>query len=114
AQRPRDRLRRLQLAAYEPAPEARTSAEADDGARHRAEARASGRRRTSWSIRPAVLARVAFAVVLLAALLLAGAVLTGALQVGTSDDPGPARTLPVPSAAGSAAGDDAGSPSAGE
>ena len=116
-QRPRDRLRRLQLAAYEPAREEGAAQEADDGARHRAERPESGGRRTSWAIRPGTLARVALAVVLLGVLLAGVAVATGTLRMRAPDEPGvtPALpTLPAPSMAASSSADGADSPGAGE
>lgn len=99
AQRPRDRLRRLQLAAYEPAREGSAASAADDGARHRATQPERGERRLFWAIRPAVLARVAAGVVLLGAVLMAGALLTGVLQVGAEGEPAVTPTLALPSTA---------------
>ncbi|WP_147916905.1 ComEA family DNA-binding protein [Ruania zhangjianzhongii] len=121
AQRPRDRLRRLQLAAYEPAREAGGAQEADDGARHRAERSEGVRQRTSWALRPGTLARVALAVVLLGVLLAVAAVASGVLRLGAPGSPEvtPTQpTLPTPSAAPPASAapsaDGADSPGVGE
>src|SRR5699024_10570226 len=98
AQRPRDRLRRLQLAASSPEPSG-AAEQASDGARHRAHDRDRPRRHATWAIRPAVLARVGLAGLLLGAVAAVGVALTGLL--GAPADPAqpaaPAVPLPRPS-----------------
>src|SRR5699024_9990360 len=108
AQRPRDRLRRLHLAAYSPEPSG-AAERAGDGARHRAHARNRPGRHARWAIRPVVLARVGLAVLLVGAVAAAGVALTGLLSAPTDPEQPAAPTLPLPRS--SPDGDGAASPS---
>src|SRR5699024_3280973 len=111
AQRPRDRLRRLQLAAYSPEPPGATEP-VGDGARHRAHDRDRSRRRATWAIRPAALARVGLVVLLLGVVAAVGALLTGLLSAPAAPGRPAAPTLPLPRSSPAADADDAASPSA--
>ncbi len=106
AQRPRDRLLRLRLAAYEP----QAAEQSGDGARHRAHEGDQGRRHLTWAIRPVVLARVGLVVVVLGAAAAAVVLLTGMLGSPPAPER-PAATLASPRAAPVATADGAASPS---